>query len=189
MTCFPPQSVTLRLWSSLCYCFILTYSHVQSSFAALSFHQASMRPKTGLAAPTTIQQRQGNRLDHQICSQTFVARTGQLKRAANQVRGWAVNSPRDLLFVEPSADDLASRRTRSAASFALRLSYANRVATEHSLANADFIKAVRVVMCTKPNQAHIDFTLCASLLAFVDPCSGMPGLSMSTSVFVRKEKR
>jgi hypothetical protein len=56
-------------------------------------------PQDGACGAYTIQQRQGNRLDHQICSQTFVARTGKPKKATNQVQGWAVNSPRDLLFI------------------------------------------------------------------------------------------
>ena len=52
-----------------------------------------------------------------------------------------------------SAMTWRGRRTRSASSFALRLSDARSVATERrSLANADFIMAVPVVMCSRPKK-------------------------------------
>ena len=52
MTCSRYRTVfTLSLWSTLCYCFISTYSHFQGSFAAFPLNQASMRPQDGAAAP------------------------------------------------------------------------------------------------------------------------------------------
>jgi hypothetical protein len=131
----------------------------------------SVRPQCALrrgCGACTVHQGQQNCHDHPVHSHKLVSRTkvksGQrirLGESGEQLQGF-VESRFRVGFGCRKRDDLASAANKICSSPrpALRLSYARGIATERSLANADLIIAVPLVMCSSHKAAHVETALC-----------------------------
>jgi hypothetical protein len=113
------------LWLTLYYCFPESYSHVQSSFAALPFSSGSNAPLNGAAASALFSKGSHDHQVHSSCDPSNSVGEGSescSEESGEQPQGFAERCFR-VGFRCRKRDDLASRRTRSAAAFALPHGY------------------------------------------------------------------